>query len=30
MSSLAFDPEETTHWEQVRPREISPDKWKQF
>lgn len=30
MSSLAFDPEETTHWEQVRPREISPDKWKKF
>jgi GTP cyclohydrolase I len=30
MSSLAFDPEETTHWEQVRPREISPDKWKRF
>jgi GTP cyclohydrolase I len=30
MSSLAFDPEETTHWEQVSPREISPDKWKRF
>src|SRR5258708_756693 len=30
MSSLAFDPEETTHWEQVQPREISPDKWKKF
>jgi GTP cyclohydrolase I len=30
MSSLAFDPEETTHWEQVRPREITPDKWEKF
>src|SRR5690242_1308038 len=30
MSTLAFDPEETTHWEQVRPRNIPPEKWKQF
>jgi len=30
MSTLSFDPEETTHWEQVRPREISPEKWKAF
>ncbi len=30
MSSLTFDPEETTHWEQMRPRKVSPEKWKQF
>ncbi len=30
MPSVAFDPEETTHWEQVRPREIYPDQWKKF
>jgi GTP cyclohydrolase I len=30
MPSLAFDPEETTHWEQTRPRTISADKWAQF
>ena len=30
MSTLAFDPEETTHWEQVRPRHISPEQWKKF
>ena len=30
MSTLAFDPEETTHWEKVRPREISPAQWKKF
>ena len=30
MSTLAFDPEETTHWEQVRPRSVSPDQWKRF
>ena len=30
MSSLAFDPEEATHWEQVRPREIGPEQWKKF
>lgn len=30
MSSLAFDPEETTNWEQVRPRKISPEQWGKF
>ena len=30
MPSVAFDPEETTHWEQVRPREIRPDQWNRF
>jgi len=30
MTSLAFDPEETTHWEQVQPRTVSPEKWKKF
>src|SRR5439155_23720635 len=30
MSTLAFDPEETTHWEQVRPRQIPPDQWRKF
>src|SRR5438128_2430166 len=30
MSSLAFDPEETTQWEKTHPRTISPEKWKQF
>jgi GTP cyclohydrolase I len=30
MSNLAFDPEETTHWEKVRPRDIAPDQWKKF
>ena len=30
MSNLAFDPEETTHWEKVRPRDIDPDQWKKF
>src|SRR5436309_12360058 len=30
MSTVAFDPEETTHWEQVRPRHISPELWKKF
>ena len=30
MSSLAFDPEETTHWEQTRPRVITPEQWKKF
>ena len=30
MSSLAFDPEEATHWEQVRPRHIAPEQWKKF
>ena len=30
MSTLAFDPEETTHWEQVRPRVITPEQWTKF
>jgi GTP cyclohydrolase I len=30
MSTLAFDPEETTQWEQTRPRTITPARWKQF
>ena len=30
MTSLAFDPEETTHWEQVQPRTVSPEQWKKF
>ncbi len=30
MSTLAFDPEETTHWEHVRPREITPEQWQKF
>jgi GTP cyclohydrolase IA len=30
MSTLASDPEETTNWEQVRPRSISPAQWKKF
>src|SRR6266436_4097392 len=30
MSSLAFDPEETTHWEQVSPRHIAPEQWTKF
>jgi GTP cyclohydrolase I len=30
MPSLAFDPEETTHWEQVQPRTVSPDQWTKF
>ncbi len=30
MSTLAFDPEEPTHWEQTRPRTITPARWKQF
>src|ERR1700693_4939474 len=30
MSSLAFDPEETTQWEQTRPRTIAPEKGKRF
>jgi GTP cyclohydrolase IA len=28
--SLSSDPEETTNWEKVRQRSISPDRWKQF
>src|SRR2546427_13217095 len=30
MSTLASDPEETTQWEQVRPRHIAPEQWKKF
>jgi GTP cyclohydrolase I len=30
MPSYAFDPEETTQWEQIRPRTVSPARWKQF
>src|SRR6202165_4933207 len=30
MPSLAFDPEETTQWEQIKPRHVSPEKWKKF
>ena len=30
MSTLAFDPEETTQWEQIRPRKIEPEQWKKF
>ena len=30
MSSFAFDPEETTQWEQSHPRTIAPEKWKKF
>jgi hypothetical protein len=30
MSTRAFDPEETTQWEKVRPRTIDPEQWKRF
>src|SRR6059036_3103994 len=30
MSTFGFDPEETTHWEQTRPRSITTARWKQF
>lgn len=30
MPTLASDPEETTQWEKVRPRTISPEQWKRF
>src|SRR5258706_9443245 len=30
MSTFGFDPEETTRWEQTRPRSITPAGWKQF
>jgi GTP cyclohydrolase IA len=30
MSTLAFDPEETTHWEQSHPRAITPEQWAKF
>src|SRR3981081_3606037 len=30
MSTLAFDPEETTQWEKTRPRIIKPEQWERF
>ena len=30
MSTLASDPEETTQWEKVRPRNVTPEQWKRF
>jgi GTP cyclohydrolase IA len=30
MSSLAFDPEETTQWEKTRPRSVTPEQWEKF
>src|SRR5258708_31360054 len=30
MSSFAFDPEETTHWDTSHPPTIAPQKWKKF
>src|SRR5258708_7431750 len=30
MSTLAFDPEETTQWEQIKPRKIAPEQWQKF
>ncbi len=30
MSTLASDPEETTQWEKVRPRHVTPEQWKKF
>src|SRR6202163_2255448 len=30
MPSLAFDSEETPQWEQIKPRHVSPEKWKKF
>src|SRR5438477_4265099 len=30
MATRAFDPEETTQWEQVRPREVTPAQWQKF
>lgn len=30
MSSLTFDPEETTQWEKIRPRSITPPTWRKF
>jgi len=30
MASVSSDPEETTQWENVRPRSIGPDQWKRF
>src|SRR5665811_1311698 len=30
MSTLAFDPEETTQWEKTHPRTIKPEQWRKF
>src|SRR5260370_11987428 len=30
MSTLAYDPEETTQWEKVSPRTVGPEQWKRF
>lgn len=30
MSTLSFDPEETTQWEKVQPRTITADQWMRF
>jgi GTP cyclohydrolase IA len=30
MSNLTFDPEETTQWEKIRPRNITPATWRKF
>jgi len=30
MPTLAFDPEETTRWEDIRPRHVSPEEWQRF
>src|SRR3982075_2857549 len=30
MSTLAFDPEETTQWEKTRPRTVKPEQWTRF
>lgn len=29
-SNVLLDPEETTQWEQTRPREIKPEQWKRY
>ena len=30
MSTLAFDPEETTEWEKTHPRTVKPEQWRKF
>ncbi|MEO8744023.1 MAG: GTP cyclohydrolase I [Candidatus Dormiibacterota bacterium] len=30
MSTLSFDPEETTQWEKIRPRTVTPEQWARF
>src|ERR1700694_1137114 len=30
MSTLAFDPEETTQWEQTQPRTVKAEQWTKF